>query len=710
MTFKPILLSIVPPYPWIGPPAGAAALLGYLKANGVFDFGFLDLRLAAPKCFKPIYTLTGIFGESYVMDVPDLPLILELLVAVHDRAPYVPGMTDLFDRYCFERGIPPSYLRSYLVSLDHYLATTFQKIPKIEFIGFSVWTSNYLSTILAAYHLKRRRSPPFVVVGGPQVSESFASADLGLRSGLFDTVVLGEGEETLLALYNNFRAKGKQSVGGINGTRWLDSGSGRIRSSERPPISVTELPLPCFDEMFIDAYQIDDFRTVPYQLSRGCPHKCTFCSEWAFWRRFRPDLPERAADNVRRLHFEYGANYIHFTDSLLNASLKRLQDFAENLLRHRIDIAWGGFMRAQMDLETSKILKRSGCDEVFVGVESFSNESLKLMNKRLTVSDNMQALRAFLEAGVCVVAGLIPGFPGDTRTGFMHSAATLRTLQTEFPRQLCVNTEPFRISPGQPLFSRLEESGLIPKKWDAAYLDIAPQYQDITSTIYCYVDGDNQGLERIGRERIAFMISSDVVVRTDNFVYEEDEDVSINEFTFDHVYGDLCKASIKSNTGHLYTLLVNDAEKEELKEVLAEAPTDGISGKRMARILSSIERRHLIPPSRPLPPLVPFVFRHKIKEDDLVTVSPFVVAREMGWRFKGSILLLNYVNGRITKRPSSESSLLHYIRKEPRSVRQLCRYVKSVGLVRGRFRNLGWLENLKELGVLMVCEESTAGQ
>ncbi|HEY2249490.1 MAG TPA: hypothetical protein VGH74_00470, partial [Planctomycetaceae bacterium] len=75
------LLCICPPYPYISPPAGAAALLGYLKANGINDFGFLDLRLTTPACYEPTYSATGVFGESYVMDVPDLPLVLQLLQA-----------------------------------------------------------------------------------------------------------------------------------------------------------------------------------------------------------------------------------------------------------------------------------------------------------------------------------------------------------------------------------------------------------------------------------------------------------------------------------------------------------------------------------------------------------------------------------------------------------------------------------------------------
>ena len=84
--------------------------------------------------------------------------------------------------YCLERGISASYLASYLNALNRYYETAFEKYSDVDFIGFSVWTSNLLSTLLAAHHLKRRTNPPFIVAGGPQLTESSASAVLALRT------------------------------------------------------------------------------------------------------------------------------------------------------------------------------------------------------------------------------------------------------------------------------------------------------------------------------------------------------------------------------------------------------------------------------------------------------------------------------------------------------------------------------------------------
>src|SRR5205085_12695203 len=138
------------------------------------------------------------------------------------RHPFSLELDDRLHRYCLERGISTAYLASYVLGLDRYYAQVFATSDPIDFIGFSVWTSNLFSTLLAAHHLKRRRTPPFIVAGGPQLTESPASAALGLRSSLFDAVATGEGEETLRALYTAFCDNQRRPVTGVAGTPYLD--------------------------------------------------------------------------------------------------------------------------------------------------------------------------------------------------------------------------------------------------------------------------------------------------------------------------------------------------------------------------------------------------------------------------------------------------------------------------------------------------------
>ena len=655
-------LLVVPPYFTGGaPPLGPAALLAYLGANGCDEFDFLDLRLWVPNAYAPTYRATGVFGETYVIDVPDLPLVLSVLQNAKKGDQPLPSLDDWFSRYCLERGISASLLADYLAGMNRFLDAALSQLPLLEFVGFSVWSSNYLTTLMAAAHLKRRHDPPFIVFGGPQTTESEASAKLALRSGLADAVALGEGEETLLRLYEAFRSSGLPSQA-VPGTMRYDAQTGCFESAERPLLRLRSLPLPAFDKLPLPAYGRGggSHRTVTYELSRGCTDKCVFCSEWVFWRRIRTDDVERVVENVAQLQQGYGAEAVWFMDSLLNATANRLRQFAEELLRRRVVVRWGGYLRANVDHETAVLLKRAGCEFVFVGVESLSDETLQLMNKRRTEADNLGALEALLGAGVDrVVAGFIPGFPGDTRERFTRTALLLGEIHRRFPGRFRVNVEPFVISPKQPMYAHLQDHGLVGKPWDEEYLRIAEQHRDITGSVLCSVDGPNQGLDRMGESRIAQTVTATSAIGPDPFMYFEGEALSTAELSLGETVRGWYMGRMKSDHGLVYGLILSTEERSELERIEAgETVGSGYGfGRRPASslferqavddLLRRVERRHLIPPRRARPDLRRASFRHRPpRATDELQLSPFVVARMVADRGDNVVLLLDLATGR----------------------------------------------------------------
>jgi radical SAM superfamily enzyme YgiQ (UPF0313 family) len=702
--FKPNLLCIVPPSALTNyPPAGAAYLLGYLKANGCREFDFIDLRLGAPPAYSPTYNYTGIFGDAWVFDIPDLPLVLQLLDNVWKGSGLEWKRTAAFDRYCIERGISPKYLLSYLTALDNYFATTFSQIRDIDFVGFTTWTTNFLSTLMAAANLKRRPNPPFIVAGGPQVTGSPSSAQLGLRSGLFDVVALSEGEETLLELYNNF-SRGRGVPQGIPGTMWLDSGTGEFRQAERTLMKISELPAPSFAEMHFEAYQKDSDRMIPFQLSRGCTDKCEFCSEWVFWRRFRPDMPEHAVEKIKELQRDYGADFVVFTDSLLNGVPQRLVEFAERLLKDKVDIIWAGFMRAQMDPETAKLLARAGCHDVFVGIESFSDETLELMRKRRTKAQNIEAVEAFLGAGIGVTAGFVPGFPGDSREAFTQSAIVLRELQDKFPGRLEIQCEAFVVQPNAPIYQKLEQMGLVGKGWDDEYLDTAPDFRDISSNVMCSVGGSNQGIERLGRVNMVRSIMTDEVgVKDYSFESGAEETLKIYAFDFDHLVEGWHLAQKKSVAGHNYGLLLTQEETDELKELQAADPLTGVAESVLTPILDRVEAAHLIPPSRFSPRVVRSRYRRLPLEGSVYAVSPFVVARQMGWKQRRQVLIAHLASENHFQESAGVGPLLSFINSAPRTDEDLQKFWDEAGHPGKQLPKT--MASLLENGILVICQE-----
>jgi hypothetical protein len=337
-------------------------------------------------------------------------------------------------------------------------------------------------------------------------------------------------------------------------------------------------------------------------------------------------------EGVKKLQKDYGAEYVSFTDSLLNGHPARLRQFADSLLHERIDLRWDGFMRANMDIETARLLKRAGCDNVFVGIESMSNETLALMKKRRTEEHNLGALEAFLQAGIHVIAGVIPGFPKDERKAFLHTSERLRSLQQTHAGLLRINAEPFVVSPGQPLFASLEDFGLRGVLWEQEILDIAPRYRAITERIFCTVEGSNQGIERVGRLRIAESMESDESERIDSFDYKGDEIPGGSKLEFEYLHAGWFLARIKSSAAWIYAVILTEREKESLeREMPDEFWGDSPAAVSIRSKLSQIAAGHLVGPAQ-LPRLPKGGYFRDRSSSTAYRLSPYVIARAGGWR------------------------------------------------------------------------------
>ena len=61
-------------------------------------------------------------------------------------------------------------------------------------------------------------------------------------------------------------------------------------------------------------------------------------------------------------------------------------------------------------------MKEAGCKRVYLGLESGSQTTLKLMNKKATLEDGLNAVYHFRKAGIEVAAFFIVGYPGESET------------------------------------------------------------------------------------------------------------------------------------------------------------------------------------------------------------------------------------------------------------------------------------------------------
>lgn len=276
-------------------------------------------------------------------------------------------------------------------------------------------------------HYWRRRGAK-TILGGP-----LATLYPQLAEPFFDAVVCGDPEATVPLVYEDFLRNALKS---------------RYRA---PEVSRHAPPTPRFD--LVASQQI---ASQSMEITRGCPFACRFCTLTGLGTRFRTrDLDDvrrdlRASAHVaRRSWSPVKRGFAAFYDNNLGGDLPYLRAFCATI--EPFGLRWASCVTfnviCQEDLVAT--MGRSGCRYLFVGLESFNEETLAVMGKRQNVVRKIrEAIDRCHRHGILLAAGLMLSPINDT----------LEYLET-IPRRLteCGLTMPTYVAfetpfPGTPHF------------------------------------------------------------------------------------------------------------------------------------------------------------------------------------------------------------------------------------------------------------------
>jgi radical SAM superfamily enzyme YgiQ (UPF0313 family) len=267
----------------------------------------------------------------------------------------------------------------------------------------------------------RERYPDLPIVwGGTHPS---IAPEQTIAHPLVDIVVRGQGEAAFMdlveALYNG---RPLESVGSLHFKRDGEV----IETPARPTIDIDTLPPLPFELLDMERYiaghssqlrnRFAGRRSVTYYSSYGCPFSCHFCSEpLTSNRRWYSKSPEKTVDEIATLKNEYGADLIVIEDPIYFVDVRRVRRISELLVERGVDVWWSATSRLEtirkIDQPTWDLLKRSGFQQVFIGIESASPTVLKSIGKKYTADDIVEAARILDEQEVLLVASYIQGLP-----------------------------------------------------------------------------------------------------------------------------------------------------------------------------------------------------------------------------------------------------------------------------------------------------------
>lgn len=302
---------------------------------------------------------------------------------------------------------------------------------------FTCTTVEFNEIIEFAKKIKQALPDAIFVAGGYHAD---AFPEDFLNEG-FDFAVRGEGELTILELFNDLFSRKKEHYHN-DGLAWKKP-SGEIVINKRRGLLVEfdELPLPAYHKLDMPHYvKIWDgtlrgipVRGVLLETSRGCPWSCSFCScPTIAGHRMRYRSEESLETEIKLLKEKYDVEGFMLTDDMFTVSMDHIKKVSRVMKKY--NMIWTAQARTHaVTEEMLRIMKDAGCVQIDFGVESGSQRVLdEIINKKATVDHARQAFTLCKKVGIRAMANLMLGNPTETEEEMRMTLELAKEIKPDY--------------------------------------------------------------------------------------------------------------------------------------------------------------------------------------------------------------------------------------------------------------------------------------
>ena len=299
------------------------------------------------------------------------------------------------------------------------------KVKGYDIIGFSLYEPDNPTTGLIALviaKILKERYDPTIVIGGRFWGYA---KELLLKSNFVDYGILhspfNAPAELNFSKFCEAYESGKKLEKVVPGLEYIKNERIITTPTNYKKEEIPDFVRPDYDGLPLELYDYplrvevngsvyeEKVRVIPYFFIKGCPFKCAFCCNSILPGPIIKQ-PEEIVEDLAYLKKRYKSKYFFFLNTEINSNYKHIEKLAK--LLKDLDIKFSDSAHFMvMDKKLLKLLKDAGAARFMFGLESGSKKILKIIEKRITLSQAEKILREAWKVGIWSELSLICGFP-----------------------------------------------------------------------------------------------------------------------------------------------------------------------------------------------------------------------------------------------------------------------------------------------------------
>jgi len=271
-----------------------------------------------------------------------------------------------------------------------------------------------------------------IIVGGAFINDQYVTIGKDafgkyLEKYKIDYIVYSfNSEKDLLLLLKALRDG--EDVHKVNNLAYIDKDGNFLTTTDCWNEPVLDYPAAAWSHLYSPETMGS---TLQLRTTSGCPFSCAFCTYPVTAGGFSLAEADTFDRQLKALHDLGSIKALILIDDTPNVPLPRFRELVKSLRKY--NFKWYSFLRVQyIDEQLAADMKASGCDGVYLGLESANDRVLAAMNKKVDVGAYRRGIEILKSKGIKIFANFVLGFPGETEDSIRDNVTFIEETGLDF--------------------------------------------------------------------------------------------------------------------------------------------------------------------------------------------------------------------------------------------------------------------------------------